>query len=62
MENTEINALTHKIIGCAMEVHKTLGNGFQEKIYQRCLAIEFDQLKIKYSWEQEMKIIYKGIL
>jgi len=60
MENTEINALTHKIIGCAMEVHKTLGNGFQEKIYQRCLAIEFDQLKIKYSWEQEMKIIYKG--
>ena len=48
MEYNEINVLTHKIIGCAMEVHKTLGNGFQEKIYQRCLAIEFNQLMIKY--------------
>ena len=35
-----INALTHKIIGCAMQVHKTLGNGFQEVVYQRALAIE----------------------
>ena len=32
--------LTHKIIGCAMEVHGILGNGFQEVIYQRALAIE----------------------
>lgn len=61
MENTEINTLTHKIIGCAMEVHKTLGNGFQEKIYQRCLAVEFNKSKIKYTWEQEMEIIYKGV-
>ena len=60
MEYNEINVLTHKIIGCAMEVHKTLGNGFQEKIYQRCLAIEFNQLMIKYIREQEMEIIYKG--
>ncbi|WP_018344099.1 GxxExxY protein [Cytophaga aurantiaca] len=60
MENNEINALTHKIIGCAMEVHKRLGNGFQEKIYQRCLAVEFNQSKVKYTWKQEMEIIYKG--
>ena len=33
--------LTHKIIGCAMKVHNILGNGFQEVIYQRALAIEF---------------------
>jgi GxxExxY protein len=32
--------LTEKIIGCAMKVHSTLGNGFQEVIYQRALAIE----------------------
>jgi GxxExxY protein len=60
MENNEINALTHKIIGCAMEVHRIIGNGFQEKIYQRCLAIEFNLMKIKYAWEQEMEIFYKG--
>jgi GxxExxY protein len=33
------SAVTGKIIGCAMKVHSTLGNGFQEVIYQRCLAI-----------------------
>ena len=60
MEHNKINVLTHKIIGCAMKVHKTLGNGFQEIIYQRCLAIEFNQLMIKYIREQEMEIIYKG--
>lgn len=60
MENNEINVLTHKIIGCAMEVHRIIGNGFQEKIYQRCLAIEFNLSNIKYAWEQEMEIFYKG--
>ncbi len=38
--------MTCKIIGCAMTVHNTLGNGFQEVIYQRCLAIELDGLNI----------------
>lgn len=33
--------LTRKIIGCAMKVHSTLGNGFQEVIYQRALTIDF---------------------
>lgn len=37
----EFEDLTHKIIGCALEVHKNLGNGFQEVIYQRAPAIEF---------------------
>jgi GxxExxY protein len=36
----DINDITRKIIGCAMKVHSTLGNGFQEVIYQRALAIE----------------------
>jgi GxxExxY protein len=52
--------LTHKIIGAAMEVHKYLGNGFQEVIYQRALAIEMDTLGISYSREHEMGIEYKG--
>jgi len=52
--------LTYKIIGCAMEVHKYSGNGFQEVIYQRALAIEMSSQGIDYSREHEMQIHYKG--
>jgi GxxExxY protein len=52
--------LTGKIIGCAMEVHRILGNGFQEKIYQRALAIEMTYQGISFSQEHEMNILYKG--
>lgn len=53
--------LTHKIIGAAMEVHRYLGNGFQEVIYQRALAIEMQLQNILYSREQEIPLQYKGI-
>jgi GxxExxY protein len=53
--------LTGKIIGCAMEVHRHLGNGFQEVIYQRALAIEMQQQGLGFSREHEMQIQYKGI-
>jgi GxxExxY protein len=53
--------LTHKIIGCAMKVHSTLGNGFQEVIYQRALAIEFEKQTLEYQREMEMSIYYKGV-
>lgn len=52
--------LTGKIIGCAMEVHNVLGNGFQEVIYQRALAIEMGSQGISFVREQEMPISYKG--
>ena len=52
--------LTAKIIGAAMEVHKILGNGFQEVIYQRALAIELENQKISFVREQEMQIEYKS--
>ena len=52
--------LTYKIIGCAMRVHNTLGNWFQEVIYQRCLAIELEKLSINYEREKEMLIFYEG--
>ena len=55
-----INALTHKIIGCAMEVHKALGNGFQEVIYQRALAIEFEFQGLSFEREKEMPLSYRG--
>lgn len=59
-QNEEINQLTHKIIGCAMQVHKTLGNGFQEVIYQRALAIEFKFQGINFKREQEMELFYRN--
>ena len=52
--------LTYKIIGCAMNVHNTLGNGFQEVIYQRCLALEFTESRLSFGREVEQIILYKG--
>lgn len=52
--------LTRKIIGCAMKVHSTLGNGFQEVIYQRCMAIEMKKRGLEYEREFEMLIFYDG--
>lgn len=56
MKNKE---LTHKIIGCAMKVHSTLGNGFQEVIYQRALAIEMKKQGLDFEREMEMNIYYE---
>ena len=53
--------LTYQIIGCAMKVHSTLGNGFQEVIYQRCLAIELNRAGIDFDREVEQTIYYDGI-
>jgi GxxExxY protein len=64
--------LTYQIIGCAMKIHNTLGNGFpsaakglptarQEVIYQRCLAIELEKAELLFSREQDMPIFYEGI-
>jgi GxxExxY protein len=50
---------TEKIIGCAMKVHSTLGNGFQEVIYQRCLAIELTEGGLSFQREVEMPIYYR---
>jgi len=61
LETYKHSELTGKIIGCAMEVHRYLGNGFQEVIYQRALAIEMQQQGLSFSREHEMQIYYKGI-
>jgi GxxExxY protein len=53
--------ITYKINGCAMKVHNTLGNGFQEKIYQRCLAIELERAGLDFARELEQDIFYEGI-
>ena len=53
--------LTYQIIGCAMEVHRILGNGFQEVIYQRCLAIELEGVGLSFGREVEHPIYYRGV-
>jgi GxxExxY protein len=58
-ERYKYSELTGKIIGCAMEVHKILGNGFQEVIYQRALAKEMILQGVVFSREHEMPIFYK---
>lgn len=53
--------ITGRIIGAAMKVHSTLGNGFQEVIYQRALDIEMKEQGLTASREHEMDIFYRGI-
>jgi len=49
-----------RIIGAAIEVHKELGPGFQEVVYQRALSMELEATGIEHSREQDIKIYYKG--
>jgi GxxExxY protein len=58
-EQYKYSSLTAQIIGCAMEVHKAFGNGFQEVIYQRALAIEMRMAGISFTREHEMPIFYR---
>jgi GxxExxY protein len=59
-ESYQHSDITGKIIGCAMEVHRYLGNGFQEVIYQRALALEMQHQGLSFQREYEMQIYYKG--
>ncbi len=59
-ENYLYSEETSQIIACALEVHKILGNGFQEVIYQRALSIELQLHGILHIREKEMEIYYKG--
>lgn len=60
MEDFPHADITRRIIGCAMEVHRKLGNGFQEVIYERTLAIEMRAQGLDFSREHEMPVRYRG--
>ena|SRR5690554_1763002 len=57
----DLDDLTYLINGCAMKVHNSMGSGFQEVVYQRCLSIELDRAGIKHKREVEQTIYYDGI-
>lgn len=61
LEQYKYSALTGRIIKAAMTVHCALGNGFQEVIYQRSLAIEMREEGLVFEREREMPIYYRGL-
>jgi len=60
-EKLERDPFTGKIIGCAIEVHRTLGPGLLESTYQQCLARKLAINKIKFSLEHPLPVEYKGV-
>jgi GxxExxY protein len=62
MEEYKHSDLTHKIIGCAMQVHSFLGCGFPEVIYQKDLAIELAKASLNFTRELEVPIFYKDTI
>ncbi|PRY10351.1 GxxExxY protein [Pontibacter ummariensis] len=57
----KLDEITYRAIGCAMKVHNTLGSGFQEVIYQRCLALELELAGLNFEREKEQVIYYNGM-
>jgi GxxExxY protein len=56
----DINHLTHKVIGCAYKVHKVLGSGFLEKVYENSLALELRKLGINVHQQIKLPVWYDG--
>ena len=61
MNKKAIDELSNKIIGAAIEVHKTLGPGFIEKLYERALVYEFQKRKIEFTNQRVIHVRYKEI-
>ena len=61
-ELAQINKITERIIGCAIEVHRVLRCGLFEAIYRSALAIEFDAAGLSYTREVSVPALYKGRL
>ena len=60
MEEYKFKEITGRVIGAAMQVHKILGNGFQEVIYQRALEIEMPYFNLSFKREFDMPIFYRN--
>ena len=61
LRRTETDALTEKIIGCAIEVHRTLGPGLLESAYEQCLARELSLQDVVFRLQVPVPVEYKGV-
>lgn len=57
----EFEELSHRVIGCALEVHKALGPGLLESAYGRCLAHELSLADVPYKAQHPLPVFYKGL-
>lgn len=58
----EMNKLTEKIIGCAIKVHRSLGPGFLESVYQAALAYELQKVVVPFEKEKPLPVPYENII
>ena len=58
----EINDLTHQVIGCGFKVHRVLGFGFLEKVYENALRIELEKLGLRVLQQEKLNVWYEGHL
>jgi GxxExxY protein len=56
----ELDEVAHAVIGAALEVHRVLGSGYLESVYQKALQVELEKRRIPFSPEQEVAVSYKG--
>ena len=61
MNADELNLLSHQVIGAALEVHRELGAGLLESVYEQCLAQELTALGILFARQVELPVSYNGI-
>lgn len=60
MDDKTLNTLTERIIGCAIEVHRNLGPGLLEAVYEAALAVEFELAGLEFRRQVSFPIVYKG--
>lgn len=58
--NANVEQLTERIIGCAIEVHRTLGPGLLESVYRECLIVELRSAQLRVESERGVRLEYKG--
>lgn len=56
----DVDRITEAVIGCAIEVHKTIGPGLLESLYEEALCIELDSRKIRYSRQIALPVTYRS--